>query len=1477
MHQNEPPAIPLPGDLFAAAEGRDELPKIVDPLREHDRKNAFYRWTPHEIRCLMYALDNSCCDVEDSNGAKAVENEGGRMISESDRPSTQVATKLKRCLNHIVASRRNERMRTAIHQVMSGWLQANPTHHSVMDKRHRKQNDTKGTIEGAHRDKNATDRIAFWAPFHVVPISRRYQKDSKSLGYTKTSAQWKESTNTTGKELRTRIRRWQKKLQLPDDFRPHVYATLRSYCSEPNLRSQRSAPSKTNRLTLPMLATPPETDNEDVPNGVDDVYEVFKSLNEPMKNTFLTERQQTSRSWRFQGTTAMDTKNGYVTPAETCGMSSPITARSSSFWNFGENATRTPRSRTPRTHGDPGMDDCLVEEFVWRNSRLATTEALFPSPEAHYFNACHDSKVVPSMPSFLVHRSKNINLGADKVSSVPNFRAMVASMKNLERPMEKLDVSHKYLPPGTVHFLLTQLNSSHMLSSLRSISLAGCKLGANCIDTFSRCLSGALSSLHSLNLSSTRFPSVQQWSILIEALKSTPKLVHLSLGDTMLGIAVQMPCVLLSEYVHDATQLRTLDISHNHFARQGFIALGKAIRKSTSLEELDVSSNSCGGSVDSDLMLSNAGNRQQPPTAQQQPAQARFHPILFFLEALEFAPALKKLALVNCMLDYGADFVLMTALSHQRNKVLRALRLCDNPHGVEGIQCILRLVLSERNPHLRVRVRGAREVKHTNAIPFNIHKPNRNYTIDCTHPQHRALLRMLVTTMGPKDDISSAFTDVTLNRKPYAITSIISRDGITKIPVVCADPPAGVLSFTFATSRFQVLLEKAGGEQWYAQKYLTKIQSETRIELTFFRFTMCEAMLKDLLLERERELFMLAMVDETQMRGCQLRLLAHKKLSGALFTMSCLLPAVNAMDKMALIELPFVLALGDTKCILRKAASYLLLNPQAPDKSYELAMDNEADRKVVESLLILDEWFAERRIAFNLPDLSQHGNSTHFRNTTLSGETYSLSGSLGTGAYGGGLPPRSVRGTLCFDFISPLRAGRDFKCDICPDSTFFGHTQQIHLTMGEQKRRSCISLTMCHGSKREEVLDPETQEPIYNPQYADVRILGADMERCERGLKALRLPPNTPLFGIGICRGDYIVSVNGVSDHGDMLDRMARADDLVFAVKLACSKPGILDIFETYRCPCLTKLTCIGMIAHRIALHARQLKLLLMMTLEECATSPRATMGSPLAIVADGRAVSTDNSTTKEDIEGVWAKPATDFAYMLTQSAKKSSVNNMLARVHLVQLLFNRVLDLDELLSSQVLFSPKLFSICEVYAIRARVGHLRTFSVLECHQDADIRGPDKKKSAPKSRTTEAPSDLYRNLHGNLYTFDLSLYEDRTVFRALLDLREQEKSFAWITNCTFQEKPTHDGLPPPAVMQNWTIPNEWAAQPEKINETGIVTFRYVCNREAEKPVDPNTEKGDVLARWDLAVKYLGWPDFRRERGLIDDETLSSARP
>merc|ERR1711964_840186 len=91
------------------------------------------------------------------------------------------------------------------------------------------------------------------------------------------------------------------------------------------------------------------------------------------------------------------------------------------------------------------------------------------------------------------------------------------------------------------------------------------------------------------------------------------------------------------------------------------------------------------------------------------------------------------------------------------------------------------------------------------------------------------------------------------------------------------------------------------------------------------------------------------------------------------------------------------------------------------------------------------------------------------------------------------------------------------------------------------------------------------------------------------------------------------------------------------------------------------------------------------------------------------------------DMLGVWAKPDGPFARIISSSVQNRAVGSMVARVHLMHLFFNRVVDIDQLITA--LFSPALFDLCEVHAIRNRIGHLRTFSILQCHQDAKVEKP----------------------------------------------------------------------------------------------------------------------------------------------------------
>merc|ERR1719313_1355001 len=121
--------------------------------------------------------------------------------------------------------------------------------------------------------------------------------------------------------------------------------------------------------------------------------------------------------------------------------------------------------------------------------------------------------------------------------------------------------------------------------------------------------------------------------------------------------------------------------------------------------------------------------------------------------------------MASSQLDFEADFVLESAL--KGHQTMAYLDLRDNPHGMEGLRCLCRLLVA---PECRIEaclMDNFRScyVPPTAAIPSPT-DPTGHYSLELSIPQHRCVLRVLKSHATKIPGESNPWKNMTLNGKP---------------------------------------------------------------------------------------------------------------------------------------------------------------------------------------------------------------------------------------------------------------------------------------------------------------------------------------------------------------------------------------------------------------------------------------------------------------------------------------------------------------------------------------------------------------------------------------------------------------------------------------------------------------------------------------------------------------------------------------
>eukprot|EP00929_Paragymnodinium_shiwhaense_P021722 TRINITY_DN14095_c0_g1_i1.p1 TRINITY_DN14095_c0_g1~~TRINITY_DN14095_c0_g1_i1.p1 ORF type:complete len:1498 (-),score=371.28 TRINITY_DN14095_c0_g1_i1:213-4706(-) len=351
----------------------------------------------------------------------------------------------------------------------------------------------------------------------------------------------------------------------------------------------------------------------------------------------------------------------------------------------------------------------------------------------------------------------------------------LSRIMNRLQPMEVINLAgNKLVGPSARDFFAQHLPPLGSLLKELDVSRNE-NLGAAGINELARLMDeGRLRVLETFRLDAVPVPEAC-WAGLLQGVGGIGSVTQLGLADTGLGKGTQEACLELSKLVGDGV-LASLDVSGNYFRHEGCAALGKALIYSDALRFLDISHNAshylmAPSLAQASAIATGAGEAKAAAPAENEdgsakkpaPACAGFSPMLSICEAVVKNQSLHVLAMANCALEYGADFILAQALA--RHKTLKWLDLSSNPHGgynqgasASGLTCLLRVMAAADARVEHVNIEDMKESEPTpEACVYDFADPSGKYRLHLAHPQHRAVMRELLERPKVGGKASTAF------------------------------------------------------------------------------------------------------------------------------------------------------------------------------------------------------------------------------------------------------------------------------------------------------------------------------------------------------------------------------------------------------------------------------------------------------------------------------------------------------------------------------------------------------------------------------------------------------------------------------------------------------------------------------------------------------------------------------------------------
>jgi len=524
-------------------------------------------------------------------------------------------------------------------------------------------------------------------------------------------------------------------------------------------------------------------------------------------------------------------------------------------------------------------------------------------------------------------------------------------------------------------------------------------MGEKSISFLAHALPRALMKLRVLKLDGTVFEQ-PSWLVLVEGLRCLTYLQELGLADMAIGRRSQdVPC-LVGELPLSLPGLKSLNLGGNFFSFEGCKALAHSLEGHGNLEILDLSYNAGGfvltesaGAVN--IEVENLFKVLRSDSRSQ--GIAAFNPISLVCEGVGKSKSLTHLKLAGCQLNFDEDFILEDALQSKQGCGLEELDLSNNAfQGVMGVRCLLRILITHKSLK-NMQLSQIREaLPSCVAVPYEQSDPTARYTLNLMHPQHRALLRMLLRRCRSQ---SRPVTE--LFKFEERGDEILKLWGKSQ-----SVPHQGSVSFSF---RFPMEL----GMKIEATQLISRVNEKRKLKVGLVDFVKVAQLFNSLADLEARLLFLEAMAVDLNLKLSHVRYLSELDPVLRTEVVDRLLPAVPEINTLGGFDLAVNCGHHGASLVRDRASivNLLLFNPACADGRYEFDVSEPAHRKMLDDLIIVNHWERDCAMKVNRPDLSKHGDHECIRNCTVNG-IYRIWRSADVQ-----LPPRSE---VKLDYCSPF-------------------------------------------------------------------------------------------------------------------------------------------------------------------------------------------------------------------------------------------------------------------------------------------------------------------------------------------------------------------------------------------------------------------------------------------------------------------------
>lgn len=452
------------------------------------------------------------------------------------------------------------------------------------------------------------------------------------------------------------------------------------------------------------------------------------------------------------------------------------------------------------------------------------------------------------------------------------------------------------------------------------------------------------------------------WKKLAKQIGNHPALTKLGIARTGLGRIIQSNCVAVAQAVGVCRRLEDLDISGNYVGHEGADAFAEAIADAGALKVLDFSWN--------------AGGFDLTKTRKYCP----MHPIL---ESLALSPNLRDARFTDCMLDSDADLIIEDAMMSR--ETLEDLDLASNPHGVEGLRCLLRVVAKTNS--LNIRLHRLRESHMAGSGRYEYQHPDGRHELDLSLPANRALMRLLwrraeeAAKMAGNSSPAAAFNDLVWNGK-----SLGKDKGLASVGIELHNerwgprllvPMEGHISFTLCLAEPQPL-------PWGtdAGVVLRRHFQALKITFSFKHYVAVSFMYKSLEFEHLQKILIAAAKKDLHLKFAHIRDLIDASPAGfGPYVARHLLHCVGCFQtRWHHGILCLNLKEWEVERLAKKSDKMIWFNERCMEGRYELDLGVRYDYETALRLVIVNKWSQAASLEAGLADLSQNGDRSGIRN-----------------------------------------------------------------------------------------------------------------------------------------------------------------------------------------------------------------------------------------------------------------------------------------------------------------------------------------------------------------------------------------------------------------------------------------------------------------------------------------------------------------